>query len=332
MRAMMASEPGAPEVLKLAEIPIPEPGPGQVRLKVAYTGMNPLDAMLRREKLVWLPTPWPFIPGLEHSGVVDAVGEGVEVDFLGRRVLSRLGFGGYADYSVVAAAGLVVIPNTMDMKTAATFRGCSSTAWYALHAAARVEAGDRVLIHSAAGAVGAMAMQIARDAGARVCGLAGGPAKVDFARSYLGDGDHDVIDYLQPTWVDQARAFAGEKGFDVIIDGNGGANAQSNWDLIGVLGRLIHVGATSGTPAPAVPPAVLIGKSFSVGGFELRSVEAKLGHIGDKPILDAIVGGQWRVPLSEVVPLEQVAALHARLENRQVMGRAVIEVNGEMSA
>lgn len=332
MRAMMAREPGAPDVLQFAEIAIPEPGAGQVRLKVAYTGMNPLDAMLRREKLDWFPTPWPFIPGLEHSGIVDAVGEGGDSSLLGRRVLSRLGFGGYGDYSIVAAAGLVLLRDAMDMKTAATFRGCTSTAWYALHATARIAKGDTVLIHSAAGAVGAMAMQIARDAGARVCGLAGGPAKVAFARGYVGEGDHAVIDYLKPGWEEEARAFAGAGGFDVILDGNGGANAQKNWDLIGLLGRIVHVGATSGSPAPAVPPALLIAKSFSVGGIELRSVEAKLGYVGEKPILDAIVSGQWRVPISEVVPLEQVASLHARLENREIMGRAVIEVNGEMAA
>lgn len=177
-----------------------------------------------------------------------------------------------------------------------------------------------------------MALQIARDAGARVCGLAGGPDKVAFAQGLLGPGDHTVIDYLQPDWVEKARAFAGAPGFDVILDGNGGANAPSNWELIGVLGRIIHVGATAGAPAPAVPPAMLIGRSFSVGGFELRAVEARLHHIADRPILEAVTSGQWRVPISEVVPLEDAAQLHARLEGRKLMGRALIEVHGEMAA
>lgn len=332
MRAMIAEHPGAPDVLQPAEIAMPEPKAGQVRLKVAYTGMNPLDAMLRRERLDWFPVPWPFVPGIEHSGIVDAVGEGVDTGLIGRRVLSRLAFGGYGEFSVVAAAGLIDLPDGMDLKTGAAFRGCSATAWYALHASARVQQDETVLVHSAAGAVGGMAIQIARDAGARVCGLAGGPEKVAFARALLGEGPHTVIDYLKPGWEAEARAFVGAAGFDVILDGNGGANAPTNWELVGVLGRIVHIGSTSGVPAPSVPAPLLIAKSFSVGGIDLRSVENKLGFIGEQPIIDAITSGQWRVPISEIVPLADVADLHARLEGRKIMGRAVIEVHGEMNA
>jgi len=329
MRAMIVAEPGGPGALQPADLPVPQPGPGQVRLRVAYVGMNPLDAMLRRERLPWLPVPYPFTPGLEHSGVVDAVGDGVDADLVGKRVLSRLGLGGYAEYSIIAAAGLVELPPEMPLKVGAAFRGCTSTAWYALHASARVQPGETVLIHSAAGAVGAMAMQIARDAGARVCGLAGGPEKVAYAADLLASDEGVVIDYLKPDWVDHARAFAGEGGFDVILDGNGGPTSDINRTLVGVLGRIVHIGSTSGTPASSVPPAMMISKSFSEGGIDLRSVENKLGGTAEPLIIDAVVRGTWRVPISEVVPLADVAALHARLESRQIKGRAVIEVGGE---
>lgn len=329
MRAMIVEEPGSPSALVARTCPVPKPGAGEVRLRVAYAGMNPVDALVRRERVPWMPVKYPLIPGTEHSGVVVELGEGVDRTWLGRRVLSRLGFGGYAEYSIARAEGLVPLPDGMSLKLGAAFRGCTATAWYALRAVARVQPGESVLIHSAAGAVGAMAMQIARDAGARVCGLAGGPKKAAFAASCLASPGGRVLDYLREQWVDEAREFAGTRGFDVILDGNGGPAAAKNYELVGVLGRVVYVGATSGSAAPAAPPALLIAKSFSTAGFELRSVEARLGRIADPVIEREVMAGRWRVPISEVVPLAEVAALHGRLEAREVMGRAVIEVAGE---
>jgi len=329
MRAMVVASPGGPQALAPAELPVPVPGPGEVRVRVAFVGMNPLDAMVRRERLDWLPVSYPLIPGTERSGVVDAVGAGVDSKLVGRRVLSRIGFGGYAEFSIAQAASLIHLPDGMSLKVGAAYRGCSATAWYALHASARIRAGDTVLVHSAAGAVGAMAMQIARDAGARVCGLAGGPRKLAFARELLGNADGTVIDYLREDWDAGARDFAGSGGFDIILDGNGGPRADLNYTLVGVLGRIVFIGATAGTPAPPAPTPLLIARSFSVGGIDLRSVEAKLGHVANEIIHREIAAGRWRVPVTDVVPLAQVASLHARLEAREVMGRAVIEVGGE---
>jgi len=329
MRAMVVAAPGGPEALVSADLPVPVPGAGQARVKVAFVGMNPLDAMARREHLAWLPVSWPFVPGTERSGVIDAVGDGVDPQLIGRRVLARIGFGGYAEYSIAQAASLIHLPDGMSLKLGAAYRGCSATAWYALHASARIQSGDTALVHSAAGAVGAMAMQIARDAGARVCGLAGGPAKVAFARDLLGDANGTVLDYLREDWDAEARAFAGAGGFDVILDGNGGPRADRNYTLVGMLGRVVYIGATAGVPAPPAPVPLLITRSFSVGGIDLRSVEAKLDNVADAIIQREVTSGRWRVPVTEVVPLAQVASLHARLEAREVMGRAVIEVGGE---
>jgi NADPH2:quinone reductase len=329
MFAMVVDEPGAPEVLQPRELPVPEPGPGQARIRVAWAGMTPVDAMVRRERLPWMPVTYPLVPGMEHTGVVDAVGEGVDAALVGRQVLSRQSFGGYAEYSLARAAGLIELPAGIGLKVGAAYRGCSATAWYALHGAARVRAGDRVLVHSAAGAVGAMALQIARDAGAKVCGLAGGPGKVEFASGFLADPQGTVLDYLRDDWVERARAFAAPGGFDVILDGNGGPAAAHNATLVGALGRIVYVGATAGTYPEATPVAQLITKCFAVGGLDLRAAEAKMERAADPHLHEAIVGGRWRVPVSESVPLAEVAALHRRLETRQVMGRAVIEVGGD---
>jgi NADPH:quinone reductase-like Zn-dependent oxidoreductase len=326
MRAVVVEAPGPPQVLQLLQRPVPEPAAGQVRLQVAFVGMNPIDALVRRQKLDWLPLQYPLIPGLEHSGLVDAVGAGVDPMWLGRRVLSRVSFGGYADYSLAPITSLVTIPNGLSLLQGAVYRGCSYTAWHALHAVARLQPGETVLVHSAAGAVGCMALQIARDHGCAVVGLCGGARKVDWLRDF---GFDRVIDYLQPNWPAQARGMVGARGFDVILDGNGGPNAAHNYPLAARLGRIVYLGAMAGADAPPIPVATLVNHSISVSGMTLRQIEAAPDSATDREIVAACVAARWRLPIGERVPLAQVADLHRRLEARQVVGRAVIEVGGE---
>jgi NADPH2:quinone reductase len=329
MRAFVVDQPGPPEVLRPHNLPVPEPGPGQVRVRVAFVGMNPVDALVRREKLPWMPLRYPFTPGLEHSGVVDAVGEGVDPVWRGRAVLSRLSFGGYADYSIAPVAGLIELPPGIDLLAGCVFRGCSYTAWHALHRVARVAAGERVLVHSAAGAVGIMALQIAAAAGASAVALCGGPGKFDWVRRFHAG---PVVDYLADDWPARALEASGGARFDVILDGNGGEQALRNYELVARLGRVVYLGAMSGRDAPPVPVATLVNGSFSVAGMTLRQVEDPAGSDADRALLEsiakAVVTGRWRLPVSEVVPLADVAELHRRLEARELVGRAVIEVGG----
>ena len=325
MRALVIDEPGAPEVLQLREVPVPEPGPGEARIKVAWVGMNPVDAMVRRERLDWMPVSYPLIAGLEHSGVIDAVGADVDQAMVGRPVLSRSTFGGYADYSCAPADALLPLDARVDLRTGCAYRGASFTAWHALHVCARVQAGDRVLVHSAAGAIGIMLLQMARDAGALPFGLAGGADKLEFATHLT---DCPIIDYLQPDWPQQVRAAAGGNSFNVIIDGNGGPNARHNYDLVAPLGRIVYIGATAGSYPEPIPIPTLISGSFSVGGMTLTQIESDESGDVNRYIVTRIVCGDWTVPISEQVELEQVPDLHRRLEAREIMGRAVIRVNG----
>jgi NADPH2:quinone reductase len=327
MRAVVMDAHGPPEVLQMRQLPLPAPGPGQVRIRVAFAGMNPLDAAVRRAPLAWLPVRLPFTPGIEHTGIVDAVGPDVEAQWIGRRVLSRLGFGGYAEYSLAPVAGLLAVPQGMSLCDSCAYRGCTYTAWHALHKVGRLRAGERVLVHSAAGAVGCMAMQIARDAGCQAVGLCGGPDKVAWLRAF---GCDEVIDYLRADWPQQALQLTAGRGFDVILDGNGGANAAHNIDLAARLGRIVYIGATAGADPAPIPVATLILKSIAVAGMSLRQVEEPPGSAADQEIVAAILSGRWKLPISEVVPLAAVADLHRRLEARQLRGRAVIEVSGEL--
>jgi NADPH2:quinone reductase len=325
MRAMTVLEPGPPENLRPVIMAVPVPLKGQARVRVAYAGMNPIDAMLRRERIDWLPVQYPFVPGIEHSGVVDRIGEGVDPSWLGRRVLSRFSMGGYAEYSVSKAAALIPLDPRIDLKTGCAFRGCSFTAWHALHRMAKIRAGDTVLIHSAAGAVGAMAMQIAIEAKAVVVGLVGGAEKAAFAAQFGGP----IVDYLVPNWPEEARRAIGGRGFDIILDGNSGPNAAHNYTLIARAGRVLYIGNSAGSYPEPISVPLLIARSVWVGGMTLRDVEDGPGSDTDGAIVEAVASGRWSVPISEVVPLSEVAALHRRLESRQLMGRAVIRIGGE---
>jgi NADPH2:quinone reductase len=273
-----------------------------------------------------MPVRYPFTPGLEHTGVIDALGPGVDADWLGRRVLSRISFGGYAEWSLAPVKGLLVVPDGLSLRDGCVYRGCSYTAWHALHRCARLQPGDRVLVHSAAGAVGVMAMQIAREAGAQVVGLCGGAAKAGWLRGF---GFEAVVDYSLEGWPARAAALSPGGAFDVILDGNGGANAAHNYALVAPLGRVLYLGAMAGANPPPVPIELLVDKSFSVGGMTLRQVEVAPGSEADLGMIAAVREGRWRLPVGEVVPLAEVAALHRRLEARELRGRAVIEVGGE---
>jgi NADPH:quinone reductase len=184
-----------------------------------------------------------------------------------------------------------------------------------------------VLVHSAGGAIGIMAMQIAKSAGCTVIGLCGGPAKAAYAKTF---GPDFVFDYLQADWPAQVKAATKGRGVDVILDGNGGPNADKNVELAAPLSRIVYIGATAGSyPAtPTVP--TLIFKNIAVVGMNLAPIEDPPGSATDRTIIDAAATQAWRTPISEVVDLPQVADLHARLEARQVMGRAVIQVGGNV--
>jgi NADPH:quinone reductase-like Zn-dependent oxidoreductase len=328
MRAMVIDAPGPPAGMTLRQIPVPKPGEGQALIKVAYVGMNPLDAMARAGKVDFLPITWPFVPGLEKTGVVAAVGPGVDAGLIGSRVIARLGFGGYGDYALSAAKLLLPLDPRLDLKTGCVYRGCSFTAWHGLVKAGRLQRGETVLIHSAAGAIGVMAMQIAKDMGCTVIGLCGGARKVDYAASF---GPDHVFDYTQADWPEHVKAATENKGADVILDGNGGPNAEHNVDLAAKLGRIVYIGATAGSyPAP-VPIPTLIFKNIAVVGMNLAPIEDPPGGATDRAIVEAVATGRWKVPISETVDVAQVAELHARLESRQVMGRAVVKVGGDLA-
>jgi NADPH2:quinone reductase len=328
MRAMQIERPGPPEGLVLRTVPVPAPAAGEALLKVAYVGMNPLDAMARAGAVDFLPIVWPFIPGLEKSGTVVEVGPGVDRAWIGKRVIARLGFGGYADYAISGVQHLLELDPRIDLKTGCVYRGCSFTAWHGLFRAGRLQHGETVLVHSAAGAIGIMATQIAKSAGCKVVGLAGGADKIAYAKPFGADA---LIDYAKAGWESDVMTATGGRGCDVILDGNGGPNAEKNISLAAKLGRIVYIGATAGAYPTPTPVPTLIFKNISIAGMNLAPIEDPPGSATDREIIDAVATGRWRAPISEVVDLEKVADLHQRLAARRVMGRAVVRVGGDIA-
>ena len=155
-------------------MPVPEPQEGQARIRVAFASIKPIDTFARSGTLHFLPVPWPLIPGMEFSGIVDAVGPQVDDALVGRRVINIANFGGFAEFAVADAAHLLTMPDELDFKSASVVFAPIHTAYQFLKYGGRLQSGETVLVHSAAGAIGLVLTQMAKEQGAHVIGLAGG--------------------------------------------------------------------------------------------------------------------------------------------------------------
>lgn len=326
MRAIVAETPGGPEVLKLRDVPIPEPGPGQVRVRVAYADLNPLDTHARAKRVEWSAPTFPFVPGYEYSGVVEALGEGVDPTLSGQRVASVGEWGGCADFAVATGARLARIPEGFDWKLGTCFQTGTYSAWHVLHTAGRLRPGDHVLLHAAAGSVAIMAAQIAKEAGAVVYGTCS-PGKMSFARGY---GYDHLIDYTKADWAAEVKRTTGGRGVDLIVDGVAGPGSTKNYEALAPLGQCIYIGAIGGFPPPVDISRQLYAKTIAVRGFVVYVAMAATKGAEKPEVHEALRTGRWRVPITSVVTLEEVPALHERFEKRELMGKTLIRVGGEL--
>jgi len=250
MKAIKVREPGGPEVLRLEDIETPEPGEGQVLIKVEVAGVNYADVGVRRG-IRFGPhgAEMPLTPGFEAAGTIAALGEGLEGPPEGTRVAAVLESGGYAEYAVADADTVVEVPEGVDFHTAsAALLVQGITAYGVLHDAARLQRGESVLVQAAAGGVGSLAVQFARLAGAStIVGTAGSDEKREIVLS-LG-ADH-AVDYGREDWTEQVIEATGGKGVDVVLESVGGEAGARAFECLAPLGRLVMFGAASGRPMP----------------------------------------------------------------------------------
>jgi len=326
MTALVADRPGPPEVLELRQVPIPEPGSGQVRVRVAYAALNPLDTHARAARVAYMAPEFPFTPGIEFSGLVEAVGDGVDAGWLGRRVVSERNWGGCAERAVTPVDALLEIPEGFDWVLGTVFHTCVYSSWHALHTAGRLREGDTVLLHSAAGAIGAMSAQIAKEAGATVVGLCS-PSKFDFARPF---GFDHLVDSGATDWVEQVMAATEGHGADLIIDGVAGPEAPKNHAALAPLGQVIYIGAVGGYAPPVDISRELYAKSIAVRGFMVYVAAAATGGVEKPMIHEALRSGRWKAPINRIAELDDAVEMHRLFEQRKLYGRNLFRIGGEI--
>ncbi|MCO5999741.1 quinone oxidoreductase family protein [Actinoallomurus rhizosphaericola] len=317
MKAVTIPEFGEAEVLRTDEVAVPEPGPGEVAIDVAYAGANFAEVLYRRGVV---DVPLPFVPGIEVSGRIRAVGDGVEDLTVGQPVaaLTIVDSGGYAEV-VVTSADLVAPLDGLDLglDVAAALPSNSTTAFLVLDRVARIEPGQSVLVHAAAGGVGSQLGQAARLLGAgRVVGTVGGPAKIEAARGF---GYDEVI-------LRDRLAGAGE--FDIVVDMVGGPARRAGLDRLAPMGRLVVMGNASGADDVGVPANELWFTNKTVSGFNLAAFSAAFPEEAGRALrraVEAAAKGALRVQV-EALPLERAAEAHRRIESGLTTGKLVLDV------
>ncbi|MCT9080417.1 zinc-binding dehydrogenase [Streptomyces fulvoviolaceus] len=325
MHAIRLHAFGPAENLTYEQAEDPRPGPGQVRIAVRAAGVHLLDTALREGQQGPLPEPpaLPTIPGREVAGTVESLGEGVADLWLGRRVVAHLGFapGGYAELAVTDVDRVHEIPGNLDFAQAVAMIGTGRTTMGILQFT-ELGPGSVAVIPAAAGGIGTLLVQHAKNAGATVVGLAGGPDKVTKAQA---NGADLAVDYKDPAWPDKVRAYLGGRPATVVFDGVGGDVARHSTELLGPGGRHIVFG-WSGEGIRGGQPYLVEGVSEQVLGPVMMR---KAG--GPNPIrtlelraLTEAAAGRL-TPAVQRFPLAEAAAAHRALETRGTTGKVVLE-------
>jgi NADPH2:quinone reductase len=322
-------EPG--DVLDLVEVDVPEPGPGQVAVRVAACGLNFADVLLCRGGYQEKP-PLPFTPGIELSGVVAAVGSGVDASLVGRRVvaLPALPHGGLAEVCLADAGSVSPLPAGIDDVTAAALTITYGTAWLGLFRRGGLQAGDTLLVHAAAGASGAAAVQLAAATGARVLATAGGPGKVAEALGHGADvawnSRADGFDL-----VELVRAETGGRGVDVVFDPVGGDLFDVSRRVVAFEGRYVVIGNASGR-VPELRTNHLLVKNYAVLGlhfglYRTEAPEVLAEALGS--VMDLVASGRLSPAVGDVHPFESAREALVALAAGTTTGKQVVRVTAE---
>ncbi|MEV6320206.1 zinc-binding dehydrogenase [Nocardia sp. NPDC051787] len=327
MHAIRLHSFGPAENLRYETVSDPTPGPGQVRIAVSAAGVHLVDTTLRKGE----PGPYtlpqlPTIPGREVAGTVDRVGADVDPSLLGARVVAHLGAvpGGYAELAVTEVARLLDIPANLDAAEAVAMIGTGRTTMGILQFT-HLDSDSVAVVTAAAGGIGTLLVQYAKNAGATVIGLAGGPAKVEQVRR---NGADLAVDYLLPDWPDRGRAYIGDRGASVLFDSVGGAVARAGVDLLGKGGQHLVYGRSGANDEGPL--------ALSADELAARDITSEL--VVGPPML-ARAGGDLRVleelamaeaaagrlrPAVHSFPLAEAAAAHRALETRGTTGKVVL--------
>ena len=322
MRAVICKEYGPPESLVVGELPRPELGPDDVRIRVHACGVNFPDTLIIQGKYQIKP-PMPFAPGGEVAGEVIEVGENVTTVKPGDRVMALTGYGGFAEEAVTRASRAIPIPAKMDYVTAAGFSMVYGTSYHALIQRGRLQPGENLLVLGASGGVGLAAVEIGKALGARVIAAASSPEKLAIAKEHGAD---ELINYATEDLKERVKELTGGNGADVIYDPVGGDAFDQclraiNWD-----GRLLVIGFASGR-IPQAPANLPLLKGSSIvgvfwGAFVNRDPETNYRNF--QHLFQLYDEGKIRPSVSKTYSLEQAADALNDLMQRRATGKLVL--------
>ncbi|OWJ76132.1 NAD(P)H-quinone oxidoreductase [Haematobacter genomosp. 1] len=322
MRAVEISRPGGPEVLRLVERPIPQPGYGQILIRVDYAGVNRPDALQRAGNYAPPPTA-SDLPGLEVSGHVVAVGPGAQRWKAGDAVVALTPGGGYADYVVTHWGQALPVPERLEPAAAAALCETFFTVWTNVFGRGKLKAGERFLVHGGSSGIGTTAIQLAHAFGARVFATAGSGEKCDACRAL---GAERAINYREEDFV---AVLKGEGGADLILDMVGGDYIPRNLRALAEDGRLVQIAFLSG-PTAEVNFGLPMRRRLSVTGSTLRPLsdldKARIAQGLEASVWPLLSAGRVAPVMDSVFPLEQASRAHERMESSAHIGKIVLKV------
>ncbi|MGG5175982.1 quinone oxidoreductase family protein [Pseudarthrobacter sp. J1763] len=313
-----AVQAGGPEVLHYAAADMPTPGPGQLLIKVQAIGLNFIETYQRNGNY---KVSYPFVPGSEAAGTIEALGEGVEGFEVGQRVATAEGEGCYANFAVLDASRALPIPDGLDIETAAALPLQGMTAHYLINSSFRVEPGQTVLIHAGAGGVGLLIIQLLKARGARVFTTVSSPEKADLARAAGAD---EVLEYKD--FAARVRELTDGVGTDVVYDGVGKDTFDGSLASLRTRGTLVLFGAASGPVPPVDPQRLNAGGSLSLTRPTLRDflLTPQERRWRSEEIFAAAASGQLAVRIGARYALKDAGKAHADLEGRKTTGKVIL--------
>ena len=323
MHAVVISEPGGPEVLQWTEVPDPRPGPGEVIVEVAAAGVNRADLM-QRQGFYPPPPGAPPYPGLECSGTVAALGDGVAGWHVGEQVCALLAGGGYAEQVAVPAGQLLPVPKGSTVVEAAAFPETACTVYSNVFLTAGLVAGETLLVHGGGSGIGTMAVQLAKQAGARVAVTAGSQDKLDVCRALGAD---ITINYREEDFVDSLMAATDGHGADVILDIIGAAYLARNIAALAPDGRIANIGMQQGRRAE-LDFGAMMAKRASISSTSLRArpAEQKASIVAavTENVWPVVAAGLIRPVIDTELPMQKAAQAHQIMAESTHTGKILL--------
>lgn len=318
MKAILVREFGAPEVMRLEEVPTPKPGPGQVLVKIRAGGVNPYDTYMRSGNYAIKPA-LPYTPGGDGAGVIEAVGDGVKQFKAGDRVyLSHPLTGTYAEYTLALEAQAHRLPERVSFSQGAGIYVAYGTAYHALFHQARAHASETVLVHGASGGVGIAGVQIARAMGLTVIGTAGTDKGLDLVKN---EGAHYVFNHRTAGYQDAIREATGGRGVDIILEMLANVNLAADLKLLARRGRVIVIGSRGDV---TITPRDLMARGSSVIGFTLWGISEADEADVHAAIVAGLENGTLRPVVGKELPLAEAPRAHKEIMEAAAFGKIVL--------